>query len=231
MIKKIIFCFVFALVQQAFASEDFNSKEGIRKLESAELKDDFYQLVNFYQAQINPFYCSIATSVTILNAINYQENSAPKISQLTFLNEKTDKIKSQKVIRREEKNEKGEYSEGLSLVELSKILQTYGLDTKINYVEKNDEPSEMKFRSDIRNALQNKNTFLVANFDGKTLSKKTGGHFSPVVAYDEKSDSALVMDVALHKNQWFWTSIKDFMKSMNTKDGKNYRGYLLVKKY
>ncbi len=231
MIKKILFCFAFILTSQAIAAENFNSKEGITRLERAELKEDFYQLINFYQAQINPFYCSIATSVTILNAINYQENKALPFSQQTFLSEKTDKIKSQKIIRREEKNEEGNYDEGLSLLDLSKILQSYKLDTKLTYVEKNDETSIAKFRSEIRNALQNKNIFLVANFDGKTLGRKTNGHFSPVVAYDEKSDSVLVMDVALYKNQWFWASVPDLTGAMNTKDGENYRGYLLVENH
>ncbi len=37
------------------------------------------------------------------------------------------------------------------------------------------------------------------------------------------------MDVAGHKNSWYWVKIKDLLQSMNTKDGDNYRGYLIIK--
>jgi hypothetical protein len=70
----------------------------------------------------------------------------------------------------------------------------------------------------------------VVNFDGKVFGNKTGGHISPIVAYDEKSDSLLVLDVALHKNPWYWVDLKEMVTAMNTKDGENFRGYLITKK-
>ena len=87
-----------------------------------------------------------------------------------------------------------------------------------------------KFREIAKKILNDKNNFLVANFDGKIFGNKTGGHISPIVAYDEKSDSLLVLDVALHKNPWYWVDLQEMMTAMNSKDGENFRGYLIAKK-
>lgn len=212
---------------QAFAKEVWNSPEGLNRLARSEFKNDFHQLVNFYQPQINPLYCSIATSVTILNAFEY-----PKIlTQENFLNDKTDKIKSQKIIKNQIRNKDKKYDPGLSLDDLSKILsEVYNLKTKATHVAKNSDQTIQEFRLALREVLSDKEKFLIVNFDGQILGLKTNGHVSPVAAYDEKSDSVLILDVALYKNQWFWTSIEELVLAMNTKDEQIYRGYLVVER-
>jgi len=32
----------------------------------------------------------------------------------------------------------------------------------------------------------------------------------------------------LHKNPWYWVSVTDMVKAMNTLDGEKFRGYLIV---
>jgi hypothetical protein len=34
----------------------------------------------------------------------------------------------------------------------------------------------------------------------------------------------------LHKNPWYWVDLKEMVTAMNTKDGENFRGYLITKK-
>jgi hypothetical protein len=63
------------------------------------------------------------------------------------------------------------------------------------------------------------------------LENKTRGHMSLVSAYQQDSDEVLVLDVALHKNQWQWVSLSNIVSAMNTKDGKQYRGYMIVEKF
>ena len=125
MFKKLFLTF-FLLSNSAFATEIWNSAEGLGRLTRSQFKNDFYQLANFYQAQINPVYCSAATSVAILNALNYGEISSQKISEITkpdggiiefklytqqgFLNEETDKIKAHDII--EYKAANGEVFDG-----------------------------------------------------------------------------------------------------------------------
>lgn len=205
-------------------------------------------MVNFYQPQINPLYCSAASSVIILNALNIGEIPNQEVGAITkpngekiwhklfrqegFFNSATNKIKAREIIDYKSKNSNSKYDPGLSLDDLSKILsQVYNLKVQTIHVEKNDAEFANKFRKTLKETFVNKDKFLIANFDGKVLGQKTRGHISPLVAYDEKSDSVLVLDVALHKNKWFWTSVSEIISAMNTKDNDNYRGYLLVERY
>jgi hypothetical protein len=224
MFKKLLIAF-FLFSNFANASEVWNSVDGLDRLARSQFKNDFHQLVNFYQPQINPLYCSAASSVIILNALN----SGNLFKQEEFFNEKTDKIKLKSIIDFKEKDAAGNYDAGLSIADLNKILsKVYKLKTKLTYVDKSDEKSIKKFRQNIKEILAENKKFIITNFDGKVLNHKTGGHLSPIAAYDEASDSLLVLDVALHKNQWFWVDVTEFYKSMNTKDGENYRGFLVV---
>ena len=212
---------------QAFATEIWNDSKGLKYLEESEFKNDFYQLVNFYQPQINPLFCSIATSVTILNALKYPQT----LTQENFLNAKTDQIKSQKIIRNQLKNKDKKYDPGLSLKDLSQILnQVYNLKVKTTHIEKNNEQTIEEFRLILREVLAEKQKFLIVNFDGQSLGLETHGHVSPIAAYDQKNDLVLVLDVALYKNQWFWTSTKELISAMNSKDDQTYRGYLVVER-
>lgn len=232
----------------------WGSTEGFARLENAKFKNDFYQLINFYQPQINPLYCSAASSVIILNAINTPNNKAPSqknlevarpkslggeviefksFSQTSFFNEKTDKIKKREIIDfkkpKSVQNGKEIYDPGLSLKEMTRILQeVYDLNVTLTYV--NDKASISKFRSVLKKVLNENKKFLVVNFDGKKLGLGTRGHISPIAAFDEESDSVLVLDVALHKNSWYFVSVEDLFRAMNTKDGDNFRGYLVISK-
>jgi hypothetical protein len=255
--KKIFIVFLFIFSSAVSAQEKnnviiWNSDEGLQRLERSHYKNDFYQLVNFYQPQINPFFCSVATSVIILNALDYGNISSqkelevvkpqavggdviewPLYAQKTFLNEKTDKIKQRKIIELQAPKKivdgKEIYDPGMTIADLVQILQkVYHLKTDLTYAKKNDEKSIEKFRATAKKILAEKKSFLVINFDGKVLGQKTHGHISPVVAYDESSDSLLILDVALHKNLWYFISLPQLFAAMNTKDGEQYRGYLVV---
>ncbi len=253
---SLIFIIATSFATTSFAAkfENWNSKEGRSRLENSQFKNDFYQLVNFYQPQINPLYCSAATGVMLLGAFNYgnipseksMEVAKPKALgggniefkgylQTTFFNAKTDKIKKREIIDLKEPknivNGKENYDPGLNLEEFTKILnKIYGLKVATKHVDKIDESVISSFRELVKKVLNDEKSFIVSNFDGKVLEQKTNGHISPLAAYDEASDSVLVLDVALHKNTWYWVSITDLLQAMNTKDGENYRGYLIVKK-
>ncbi len=237
--------------QNEIVVEKWNSDEGIKRLQQSKYKNDFYQLANFFQPQINPLYCGIASSVIILNAIRSEKNqiksqkeleitkpdifgggSAPfkSYSQITFLNKKTDKIKDQKIIELKNlSDDKSNIDPGLSLNHLAKILQkSYDLNVKINHVSKIRDKDINNFRNTIQKILNDKEKYILANFQGKTVGLKVSGHISPIVAYDQISDSILVMDVAGHKNPWYWIKLEHFYKAMNTKDGKQYRGYITI---
>ena len=234
-------------------SDSFNNANSLNKLNRSQFKNDFYQLINFYQPQINPLYCGIASSVMVINALNYGEienqitNQTKKpngeileykvLMQSNFLNDLTDKIKNRDIInfkkpanRIKENNKwRDVYDPGLTLTELAKILEeVYKFNVTKIYLNNHDQINE--FRKRLTVVLNDQNSFILANFDGKILNKTTAGHFSPIVAYNQENDEVLILDTALHRNKWFWSSLENLVKSMNTKDGDNYRGYLIISK-
>jgi len=254
MFNKILFTVVLLFASNSFADTvKWNSSEGIKRLESSQYKNDFYQLSQNFQPQINPLYCGIASSVIILNTINEDkeiesqkelEVAKPKAfgggsiafksySQSTFLNDKTDKVKDRKIITlqnitTDNENDAKNFDAGISLRDLANILKTYKLKVDLNYVEKSDTESLVKFRKLLEKVLSEDQKYLMVNFDGKIIGLKTNGHISPIAAFDESSDSVLIMDVAGHKNGWYWVKTEDLVKAMNTKDGNTYRGYLVI---
>ena len=250
-----VFFIALTFSHAVFAAEEntqveiWNSPEGLKRLDRSQFKNDFYQLVNFFQPQENPLYCAIATATIISNALDYGKIASQKDSethkpetvgggiieyrlylQPTFFNDKTEKVKKRSIVEyREPKAGSTTYDAGLSLADLARMLtKGHNFKVKVTYADKNDEASIEKFRQVLKKNLTENKFSVIINFDGQILGKTTYGHVSPVVAYDEESDSALIMDVALHKNQWYWAKLPKLFEAMNSKDGEAYRGYLVI---
>ncbi|MFM7620822.1 MAG: phytochelatin synthase family protein [Alphaproteobacteria bacterium] len=233
--------------------DNFYSEDGLKKLLESQFKNDFFQLINFYQPQNNPLFCSIAVGVTVLNALEYSQitnNPQNQIikndndiieyklhSQQSFLNAETDLIKDhkailfQKPVSRQKINNKWVdiFDPGLTLDELAQILEkVYKLKVeKINVTNTNNIE---QFNETVKKTLLENNKFIIVNFDGKVLNKTTNGHMALLGAYHQNLNEILIIDPALHKNKWFWTKSKLLYNAMNTKDSEQFRGYLIVSK-
>lgn len=224
------------------------SEEGKKRLSSANYKQDFFSLAHNFEAQINPLYCGAASSVIILNSLKLGKEEIPsqadlqiitpeeygakvieyrRFSQQTVFNKITEQAKKKSVIELQEKNKQGEYDPGLTLAQLKEVLDAYGLHITLFYA--NDlKIGKEEFRKILIQSLNQTDNFLLANFYGKNLGLASSGHISPIAAFDQETDSILILDVAGHKNPWYWVDIDAFYLSMNTRDGNEHRGYLLV---
>jgi hypothetical protein len=72
--------------------------------------------------------------------------------------------------------------------------------------------------------------FLVSSFSRRSLNQTGDGHFSPIAAYDEVTDSCFVMDVARFKYAPYWVTVQDLYDAMIPSDsitGKP-RGWILM---
>lgn len=211
-------------------------------------------MVNFFQPQENPLNCGAATATIILNASQHGKIASQKTgeiskpvelgggkiafklySQKDFFNEKVRQIKDKRIIELQKAktfiNNDPVYDPGVTLNEFSEMLKHgHNFNVLKVHTAKNTKKAKNKFRTILKNSLSENQKFVIINYNGKKIGRKTGGHFSPIAAYDEKSDSVLILDVALHKGKWFWISIEELYNSMNTLDNGNYRGYLVVRK-
>ena len=208
---------------------DWNTEEGKSRLARSEYKTDFFQLAHNFQPQANPLYCGIASSVIVLNALRLDRNAVPSqkslevvapeslgggrrsypaYSQLTLLGERTEPVKPRAVIELKNAGEGGgEIDPGLKLVQLKGILEAYDTRVDLHYADADSGDAVAAFREDLRSVLADSVRFLIVNFNGSTMGASTHGHISPVAAYDEKSDSVLLLDVAGYFNPWYWAPV------------------------
>lgn len=228
----------------------WDTREGRDRLMRSEYKNDYFQLAHNFQPQANPLYCGIASSVIVLNSMRLATNGVPSqkaievkvpealgggrldypsYSQLTLLGEKTDSVKSRTVIELRNQNDpKAKLNPGLTLQDLRGVLETYGTRAQLYYADREPGEGTDDFRTTLKKALSDSTHFVIVNFHGKTMGAPSDGHISPVAAYDEKSDSVLLLDVAGYLNPWYWAPAEYLYRAMHTRDGGKYRGYIVV---
>jgi hypothetical protein len=199
-----------------------SAKEGTLRFERAAFKKNLFALIQNYQPQLNPCSCGLACAVIVLNCLR---SSGESFRQLDLLNAKTDRIKPRRFLTPEAK---GLAQAGLTLDELAKILRVFSLNVTVLPAKDGAEA----FRRDLKRVLKAPNQFLVSNFLFSRLFGEGGGHFVPVGAYDEKSDSALLVEVANHRRLWYWAPTEWIYEAMNVidPDSGRPRGYLIINK-
>ncbi len=196
----------------------FSSLQGRLFLEEAKYKAPFFDLVQNFEPQVHSTFCAIASSVVAFNTLQKEK----KYHQHTLLNPLKETLKPLTEILG---NVPG-VAPGLSLSELKDIIESLSFSCKKTFADA--ELTEEALRSVIRDHLTSLDSVILVNFDYGQVIESRGGHFSPISAYHEASDRVLVLDVARHKNIWFWIEMKNLLRAMNTLDQGSYRGLLRV---
>jgi hypothetical protein len=65
----------------------------------------------------------------------------------------------------------------------------------------------------------------------KAIGQESGGHISPLAAYDEDSDRFLILDVSRYKYPPVWVETEALFAAMHTPDSDNdnkSRGFIVV---
>ena len=228
---------------------NWNSEEGIARLERTKFKGDFYRLAHHFKPQADPVVCGQAAATMILSAI-YELNHQPfpiveewpiaindkkhalqyrMLNENNFHNEATDKVLHRKAISMKITKTDGSFGGGIDIDELQKMLRIHGAKSKLVTVDKYSDKKLAGFRELVKEVVNSPKEFLLLNYD-HSYKGLMGGHFSPLAAYDEKSDSILILDVAAHRNPWIWINLSDLYHAMNTKNYSqtSYRGYSIV---
>lgn len=228
---------------------NWNSAEGIERFERSSFKGDFFRLAHHFKPQPNPAACGQGAATVVLSAI-YEMNKTPfpvieewpitigdkkyplqyrLINEGNFFNEKTDKVLDRRVISMKITDKSGNFGGGIDIDQLQEMLKIKGVKSKLVNVKEFSEEKLIGFRNLVKEVTKSEKQFLILNYD-HSYKSLIGGHFSPVAAYDEKSDSILILDVAAHRNPWIWVNLSDIFHAMNTKNyaQTSYRGYLIV---
>ncbi len=246
-----VFIAIFSLVAAAANLVSFDSADGIKRLEHAAAKQDFFPLANHFQSQENKVFCGLASSAIVLNALRLGNNAITKpednsllstedrryfpegfnpvfarYSQHNLLNNNT-KSKSEILGKPVTIKDKQVADYGLQLRQLHTLLTENGLDVTVRVSD--DSLKDEMIRNELVTNLATANDYVLVNYSRKTLGQGNVGHISPLGAYDKISDSFLILDVNPNAAKWVWVDSADLIAAMRTFDTVENRGYILVK--
>lgn len=211
-------------LQEGELWKEWDSPEGLSRLQRSDAKENFWKLIRFYEAQIRLTYCSVATSVITLNALSITSPKSQFLGKYQIFTQ--EEFFSESVSGVIDQNDVAE--RGMTLEELATVLKVFPI-TVFKY-EAQYLPQE-EIRDLLIAALKNPNQCVLALYQRKELKQEGGGHWSPIAAYDVKSDSFLVLDVARFKYPPVWIDAAAFINSMQTTNVYDQsRGFIIIEK-
>ena len=202
----------------------FDSATGIKLLKQSQHKVAFWKLMPYFTTEKGLAFCGIASAVMVLNALNIEPPLTPEhapyriFNQDNFFNAKTLKITTPAMVN----------YHGVSLAEMSQALDTFAIKATSTYGSK---ITEKGFRKAAIAAVDSTHQFILVNFCRKYINEKGCGHFSPLAAYNAKTDRFLLLDVARYKYPPVWVKTADLYKSISTgldSASNKSRGFILA---
>ena len=186
----------------------------------------YFPLSMHFVSQANPAFCGPASISMVLNALGVPRPPSPMTIGLGLFDQdnvftaKTDLVKTKADV------EKG----GMTLDQLGGILAAHDLKVEVHHAA---DSSVDAFRQAATAELAGTDRYVLVNYLRSALGQQTGGHISPLAAYDEATDRFLILDVSRYKYPPVWVKTADLFAAMNTPDsdaGNLTRGYVVVGK-
>jgi hypothetical protein len=205
---------------------DLNSPVGEQYFAESGAFATYFSIADNFVTQKTQAYCGVASIVMVLNASGVPAPTTPEyqpyhvFTQDNLLDERTEAVLPQALLARQ----------GMTLDQLGGLLALHPLAIEVHHAADGGLDA---FRAAARDYLAAKDHFVVVNYLRKAIGQQTGGHISPLAAYDAKEDRFLILDVARYKYPPVWVKAADLFGAMNTTDASNddkTRGYVLIAK-
>ncbi|PZF78995.1 glutathione gamma-glutamylcysteinyltransferase [Aestuariivirga litoralis] len=200
------------------------SPAGESLLIGADAREAYFTLASNYLTQKTQSFCGVASMVMVFNAMQLPAPEVPEyapfrtFTQDNIFNDRTEAILPQATILKQ----------GITLDQIGQLLQVQPVEVVVRHASDTDLDT---FRSEVAAFLAQPAHHVLVNYLRKTIGQQTGGHFSPLAAYDKESDRFLILDVARYKYPPVWVKADELFAAMNTKDSDNddkSRGYVLI---
>lgn len=192
------------------------SEKGMRMIKTSQFRDAYFKLSRFSETQGHWTYCAVASAVTAMNAL--QDKFV--FTQENFFTDEVQKVVTSKEVKTDWR--------GITAKELAKMLALHSFSATLTNAETLTADA---FRKTLISTLNDPEQVIIANYNRPEAGQVGGGHFSPVVAYDQDTDCVLILDTSRYKYPPVWIDLNQFVKAMATRDSAGTcRGYLTVKK-
>ena len=202
----------------------FSTHEGEAYFAESDAREAYFPLASNFLTQKTQAYCGVASIVMVLNALGVPAPPVPEyapyrtFTQDNVLNDETDAVLPRETLARQ----------GMTLDQIGAILATERVKAEVHHAS---DSSVDEFRKLSSAYLGEPGHFVIVNYLRRALGEQTGGHISPLAAYDAKADRFLILDVARYKYPPVWVKTSDLFDAMNTTDSDNdnkTRGYVLI---
>jgi hypothetical protein len=231
----------------------FASPEGFARLTRSGASTDFAPLANQFEPQSNGIFCGPTSATIVLNTVLRQRSdllprdasrfSTPELERLKQFGPRFDptvpRFTQETVIAKGQKpravvlgeasivGDRTVYDFGYQLRQLDQMLRANGADTRMVVVD--DKMPDEVVRRDLVANLKRPDDYVIVNYRRELVGQRGGGHISPLGAYDEASDSFLVLDVNPSAAGWAWIPAATLISSMRSFDTVENRGYVEVR--
>jgi len=199
------------------------SKQGQKLLESADFREGFWALCMSFLTQETQTYCGVASSVMVMNALPILKPiTAPYAPHSYFTQDNYFSKAVQEFVHPKKVRESG-----MTLDQLTQALLLWNCHAKATHAA---AANLDEFREELRNGFSTADRYMIVNVSRAGLGQEGGGHFSPIGAYDSKTDRVLFMDVSRYKYPPFWFELEVMFDAMNTEDTSSRltRGWCMV---
>lgn len=229
--NKIVFALMLLVsATSAFAGEDaavvdWDSAPGKILRARIPADADYWQLSTTFTMQSNQTYCSVASAVTVLNAMPvrkpvdpvYAPN--PYFTQSNYFTPAVIKVISPQIV----------LAMGMTRAQMTETLTRHGVKAK---TIAGDTLNDEGLRTLLRKTLGDDGRFVLVNYLRESLGQEGGGHWSVLAAFDAPSDSVLILDVARYKYAPVWVGISTLRQAIATTDttSNKARGLVVVSK-
>jgi Phytochelatin synthase len=202
----------------------FSTHDGEVYFGESDAHEAYFPLASNFLTQKTQSYCGVASIVMVLNALGVPAPPVPEyepyrtFTQDNVLSVRTDAILPRETLARQ----------GMTLDQIGGILRTQPVKVEVHHASESSVDEFLKLASAY---LREPGHFVIVNYLRKALGEQTGGHISPLAAYDAKADRFLILDVARYKYPPVWVKTADMFAAMNTPDAANdskSRGFVLV---
>lgn len=230
----------------------FAEPESMVRLSRSRHRVDFFHLANQFEAQSNRAFCGPTSAVIVLNALRVQNAAIEKpqdpslvppavrgqlpkgfdplyhrYTQNDLFTPAVERVKTAAEILGRPRQEGAKPDPGIQLRQLDGVLRAAGVASELRVVD--DTLSDDTIRAELARNLATADDYVIVNYHRPALGQEGGGHVSPLGAYDETSDSFLVLDVNATQHDWTWVPATALIRAMRTRDVGENRGYLRVR--
>ncbi len=184
---------------------------------------DYWQLSPWFAEQINQTYCSVASAITVLNAMPIKKPVDPiyapnaYFTQSNYFTPEVVKVITPQTV----------LAQGMTRDEMVQTLLRQGVKA-VSIA--GDSLDDKALRALLQKALGDDGQFVLVNYLRTAVGQEGGGHWSVLAAYDAESDRVLILDVAKYMYAPVWVGIGTLQKAIATIDttSNKARGLVIV---